>query len=77
MAKRGRKLMLPLAGREIPLIADEWAKPELGSGCVKITPAHDQNDYAVGQRHPEIGADQHHEPRRHAERQRAGEVSRA
>src|SRR5690606_28579839 len=35
---------------------DEWAKPELGSGCVKITPAHDQNDYEVGKRHPEIGA---------------------
>ena len=36
--------------REIPLIADEWAKPELGSGCVKITPAHDPNDYEVGKR---------------------------
>ena len=36
--------------REIPLVADEWAKPELGSGCVKITPAHDPNDYEVGQR---------------------------
>jgi valyl-tRNA synthetase len=55
MAKRGVKLRLPLAEREIPLIADEWAKPELGSGAVKITPAHDENDYAVGQRHPEIG----------------------
>ena len=41
----------PLLNREIPLIADEWAKPELGTGCVKITPAHDPNDYAVGQRH--------------------------
>ena len=37
--------------REIPLIVDEWAKPELGSGCVKITPAHDQNDYEVWLRH--------------------------
>jgi valyl-tRNA synthetase len=55
MAKRCVKLRLPLAEREIPLIADEWAKPELGSGAVKITPAHDENDYAVGQRHPEIG----------------------
>src|SRR5436190_16624854 len=45
MAKAGRKLMLPLVNREIPLIADEWAKPELGTGCVKITPAHDPNDY--------------------------------
>jgi valyl-tRNA synthetase len=55
MASAGRKLKLPLANREIPLIADEWAKPELGSGCVKITPAHDANDYAVRQRNPEIG----------------------
>jgi valyl-tRNA synthetase len=50
MAADGRKLMLPLVQREIPLVADEWAKPELGSGCVKITPAHDPNDYEVGLR---------------------------
>jgi valyl-tRNA synthetase len=50
MARAGRKLMLPLVNREIPLVADEWAKPELGSGCVKITPAHDPNDYEVGKR---------------------------
>ena len=56
MALAGTMLDLPLTGREIPLIADEWAKPELGSGCVKITPAHDQNDYDVWQRHLEIGA---------------------
>jgi valyl-tRNA synthetase len=56
MAKRGVMLKLPLCDREIPLIADEWAKPELGSGCVKITPAHDPNDYDVYQRHQEIGA---------------------
>ncbi|MEX2168514.1 MAG: valine--tRNA ligase [Pirellulales bacterium] len=56
MAQRGVKLELPLTGRTIPLIADEWAKPELGSGCVKITPAHDANDYEVWQRHSEIGA---------------------
>lgn len=55
MAMAGRKLRLPLTGREIPLIADEWAKPELGSGCVKITPGHDHNDYEVWQRHLEIG----------------------
>ena len=67
MAKRGVKLELPLTGRKIPLIADEWAKPELGSGAVKITPAHDANDYAVWQRHPEIGVDQHSDDRRHAE----------
>jgi len=51
MALAGRTLLLPLVNREIPLIADEWAKPELGSGCVKITPAHDPNDYEVGRRH--------------------------
>ncbi|MGQ9651558.1 MAG: valine--tRNA ligase [Phycisphaerae bacterium] len=50
MARDGRKLILPLVDREIPLICDVWAKPELGSGCVKITPAHDANDYEVGQR---------------------------
>ena len=50
MARAGRKLRLPLLNREIPLVADEWAKPELGSGCVKITPAHDPNDYEVGKR---------------------------
>ena len=47
MARDGRKLRLPLLNREIPLVADVWAKPELGSGCVKITPAHDPNDYDV------------------------------
>ncbi|MGB2908074.1 MAG: valine--tRNA ligase [Candidatus Aminicenantaceae bacterium] len=56
MAEQGRKVMLPLLNREMPLILDEWAKPELGSGCVKITPAHDPNDYEVWQRHrDEIG----------------------
>ncbi len=53
MAKAGRRLRLPLLGREIPLILDEWAKPEKGSGCVKITPAHDPNDYEVWLRHRE------------------------
>ena len=51
MAGDQRKVMLPLLEREIPLILDEWAKPELGSGCVKITPAHDVNDYEVWIRH--------------------------
>ncbi len=50
MALAGRKVWLPLAEREIPLVADVWAKPELGTGCVKITPAHDPNDYDVGLR---------------------------
>ncbi len=50
MAAAGRMLRLPLLDREIPILADEWAKPELGTGCVKITPAHDPNDYEVGLR---------------------------
>ncbi len=50
MARDGRQVRLPLLGRGIPLVADEWAKPEMGSGCVKITPAHDPNDYDVGRR---------------------------
>ena len=51
----GKKVVLPLVGREIPIIADEYADPEKGSGAVKITPAHDFNDYQVYKRHPEIG----------------------
>ena len=50
MAKAGRTLLLPIQNREIPLVADRWAKPEKGTGCVKITPAHDPNDYEVGLR---------------------------
>jgi valyl-tRNA synthetase len=51
MARDGRQVRLPLLDRMIPLITDTWAKPELGSGCVKITPAHDPNDYDVWTRH--------------------------
>jgi valyl-tRNA synthetase len=51
MARAGRKVLLPLQDRPIPLICDVWAKPELGSGCVKITPGHDPNDYDVWRRH--------------------------
>jgi valyl-tRNA synthetase len=47
----GRKLRLPLADRELPIIGDAYVDPAFGSGCVKITPAHDFNDYDVGQRH--------------------------
>ncbi len=47
----GRSVRLPLADREIPIIADDYADPKFGSGCVKITPAHDFNDYEVGGRH--------------------------
>jgi valyl-tRNA synthetase len=47
----GRQLSLPLTGREIPIIGDAYVDPAFGSGCVKITPAHDFNDYEVGLRH--------------------------
>ncbi len=53
----GKLVKLPLSGvnggpeREIPILADEWAKPEFGTGAVKVTPAHDPNDFAIGQRH--------------------------
>src|SRR6202042_1276662 len=53
----GKFVRLPLSGvdggpeRQIPIIADDWAKPEFGTGAVKVTPAHDPNDFAIGQRH--------------------------
>ena len=47
----GKTVDLPLTGRRIPIVGDEHADPEFGSGCVKITPAHDFNDYEVGKRH--------------------------
>jgi valyl-tRNA synthetase len=47
----GKELMLPLVGRTIPILADDWANPEFGTGAVKVTPAHDPNDFAIGQRH--------------------------
>ncbi|MGF6147390.1 Valine--tRNA ligase [Kingella potus] len=47
----GKELLLPLTGRRIPVIADEYVEKDFGTGCVKITPAHDFNDYEVGKRH--------------------------
>jgi len=47
----GKKLRLPLIGREIPIILDDWVSREFGTGAVKVTPAHDPNDFALGQRH--------------------------
>ncbi len=47
----GKMLILPLVGREIPVIADEYVDKDFGTGCVKITPAHDPNDFEVGKRH--------------------------
>ena len=50
-ARVGKRVILPLVGRRIPIVADEYSDPEKGTGAVKITPAHDFNDFAVGQRH--------------------------
>ena len=53
----GKRVIVPLTGvnggpdREVPIVADEWANPEFGTGAVKVTPAHDPNDFAIGQRH--------------------------
>ncbi len=47
----GKTLVLPLVGREIPVVADEYVEKDFGTGCVKITPAHDPNDFEVGKRH--------------------------
>ncbi|WP_419807157.1 valine--tRNA ligase [Terriglobus sp.] len=47
----GKTVTLPLVGREIPILADDWAKPEFGTGAVKVTPAHDPNDFEIGKRH--------------------------
>ena len=47
----GKTVSLPLVGREIPIIADTFVDPEFGTGCVKVTPAHDPNDFAMGERH--------------------------
>ncbi|MCP2039768.1 valyl-tRNA synthetase [Neisseria sp. HSC-16F19] len=47
----GKEVLLPLTGRRIPVIADEYVEKDFGTGCVKITPAHDFNDYEVGKRH--------------------------
>jgi len=51
MAFVGRRAVLPLTGRTIPIIADDYVDREFGTGCVKITPAHDFNDWQIGQRH--------------------------
>ena len=71
----GKHAILPLVGRRIPIVADEYSDPEKGSGAVKITPAHDFNDFEVGRRH-KLEAIIDLRQVRAAERQRAGEVSR-
>jgi valyl-tRNA synthetase len=54
----GKSVMLPLVGRELPIIADEYVKADFGTGCLKITPGHDPNDFEIGRRHglPELSA---------------------
>ena len=47
----GEKAILPLVGRKLRIIADEYVKPEFGTGALKITPAHDPNDFEIGRRH--------------------------
>lgn len=47
----GKKVRIPLIGREIEIIADEYVEMEFGTGCLKVTPAHDQNDFALGEKH--------------------------
>ena len=65
----GKHVVLPLVGRRLPIVADDWADPEQGSGAVKITPAHDFNDFEVGKRHdlPQINIfDEHAQLNEHA-----------
>ena len=47
----GKTIILPLVGREMPIIVDDYVDPDFGTGCVKITPAHDSNDFIIGERH--------------------------
>jgi valyl-tRNA synthetase len=47
----GETAMLPLVGRKLPIIADDYVKPEFGTGALKITPGHDPNDFEIGHRH--------------------------
>ena len=47
----GKRAILPIVNREIPIIADDYVESEFGTGCVKITPAHDFNDFEIGKRH--------------------------
>jgi valyl-tRNA synthetase len=56
----GRQVELPLTGRQIPIIEDDWVDPEFGSGAVKVTPAHDPNDFELGQA-PRPPRDRHHD----------------
>ena len=72
----GKHAILPLVGRRLPIVADEYSDPEKGSGAVKITPGHDFNDFEVGRRHG-LAMVNIMDPRRAPERRGAGGLSRA
>ncbi len=57
----GETAILPLVGRRLPIIADDYVKPEFGTGALKITPGHDPNDFEIGRRH---GLERDHRDRR-------------
>ena len=67
----GQTLDLPFVGRQIPIVADDHVEKEFGTGCVKVTPAHDPNDFAIGQRHGS-GSDHGDAQERHDECRRQG-----
>ena len=71
----GKFVVLPLVGRRIPIVADEYSDPEKGTGAVKITPAHDFNDFEVGKRH-DLESDQHPRPVRQTGDSKATSTSR-
>ncbi len=60
----GKTVLVPILNREIPVIADDYVDIEFGTGALKITPAHDPNDYEIGERH-NLADDQHHEQESH------------
>ena len=73
----GTEVELPLTGRRIPIVADEHVDPEFGTGAVKVTPAHDPNDFEIGQRHDLPIADDHGRARRRSPRPARSRASTA
>ncbi len=70
----GKNVILPLVGRRIPIVADDYSDPEKGSGAVKITPAHDFNDFEVGKRH-DLPQDQYSQTRSQARLRRQSDFT--
>ena len=66
----GETAILPLVGRKLKIIADEYVKPEFGTGALKITPGHDPNDFEIGRRHGLAGSDRDRRGRPHHRRRR-------